>query len=141
MRYLIILVVSLTSPVIALSATLHVPGTFPKIQDAIDAAAKGDTVLVASGTYVENISFRGKAIAVVSASGPDTTIIDGGAPSNPNYGSVVIFTSMEQSDSVLEGFTITNGTGTWEYIFPPGIWWGYGGGIYWYAPGESFLSP
>ena len=39
---------------------LRVPGEFPTIQGAINAAANGATVLVAPGTYVENINFWGK---------------------------------------------------------------------------------
>ena len=47
-----------------------------------------------------------------------------GQPVNPGFGSVVTFQSGEGLDSVLEGFTITNGTGTEG---PQGI---RGGGIY-----------
>ncbi|HJM96050.1 MAG TPA: right-handed parallel beta-helix repeat-containing protein, partial [Candidatus Marinimicrobia bacterium] len=49
---------------------------FSKIQYGIDAAADGDTVSVAAGTYVENIDFSGKNIAVIGAD-RETTIIDG----------------------------------------------------------------
>src|SRR5689334_18548761 len=49
---------------------LNVPGPYPTIQAAIDASANGDTVLVAPGTYFENISFNGKLITVQSAQGP-----------------------------------------------------------------------
>jgi hypothetical protein len=41
---------------IASAATLQVPGDFASIQDALDAAADGDTVLVAPGEYVVNDS-------------------------------------------------------------------------------------
>ena len=51
---------------------------YPTIQAGIDAASNGDTVLVAPGTYVENIYFKGKAITVTSSGGAAATIIDGG---------------------------------------------------------------
>src|SRR5438105_2915338 len=56
----------------------HVPKDFSTIQAAIAAAQNGDTVLVAPGTYGENINFQGKLITVRSEAGPDLTIIDGG---------------------------------------------------------------
>ena len=43
----------------------------------------------------------------MSASGPESTIIDGN-----EEGSVVTFISGEDEDTVIDGFTITNGTGT-----------------------------
>jgi hypothetical protein len=113
-------------PSSVIAATLQVPLPYPTIQDAIDAALDGDTVLVAPGTYVENIDFLGKAITVKSDQGPEVTVIDGGNPSNPDYGSVVTFKSGEGLDSRLEGFTITNGSGT--YLTSYGFH--YGGGIF-----------
>src|ERR1700749_2538142 len=48
------------------------------IQSGIDAAANGDTVLVAPGTYNEHIDFKGKLITVTSSGGASVTTIDGG---------------------------------------------------------------
>ena len=97
------------------------PADFNNIQAAIDDANDGDTVLVVDGTYTgdgnENIDFKGKAITLRSKNGPGNCIIDCNAgPSHYSRG--FYFHSGEDADSVLDGFTITNG-----YQSP-------GGGIY-----------
>src|SRR5262245_58439229 len=91
-------------PASSQAATIRVPADAASLQQAIDAAAGGDTVLVSPGTYVENITFRGKLITVESEQGPTVTVIDGGAA-----GSVATFTSGETRSAVLHGFTIRNG--------------------------------
>ena len=48
------------------SIIINVPADQPTIQEGIVAAADTDTVLVADGTYFENINFKGKAITVAS---------------------------------------------------------------------------
>ena len=100
-------------------AVLRVPASFRSIQAAIDSAAPGDTVLVAPGRYYENIRYKGKGIVVASeflrtrdVRDIERTIIDGSRPAHPDTGTVVLFINQEDSTSVLEGFTITGGTGT-----------------------------
>src|SRR5688500_432726 len=100
-------------------AVLTVPAKFPSIQAAIDSAVPGDTVLVAPGRYYENIRFKGKGIVVASqfsrtrdAADIERTIIDGSRPAHPDTGTVVRFVNLEDSTAVLEGLTITGGTGT-----------------------------
>ncbi|MGA2323677.1 MAG: right-handed parallel beta-helix repeat-containing protein [Sedimentisphaerales bacterium] len=98
--------------------TLYVPSQHATIQSAINAATGGDTVVVSMGTYQENIDFKGKSITVRSADPNDpnviaSTIIDGSSPADSNFGSTVLFKSGEDHNSVLTGFTITGGTGSW----------------------------
>jgi len=90
---------------VGLASTFYVPDNFPSIQDAIDVSSNGDTIIVRSGTFVENIDFLGKAIYLMSDCGPEVTIIDGG-----QLESVVKFQNQEENDSVLDGFSITNGS-------------------------------
>jgi hypothetical protein len=103
----------------ALGGIINVPQDQPSIQAGINAATNGDTVLVQDNTYYENINFLGKVITVAShyimdgdTNHIDGTIINGSQPSNQDSGSVVSFTSGEDTTSVIYGFTITGGTGT-----------------------------
>ncbi|MCW9066144.1 MAG: DUF1573 domain-containing protein, partial [Ignavibacteriaceae bacterium] len=139
MKYFIILSCFLIITCITISAQIiHVPGDQPTIQAGIDAANTGDIVLVADSTYFENINFKGKAITVASnfiidgdTNHINNTIINGNQPSHPDSGSVVTFNSGEDTNSVLCGFTITSGTGTFLPANPPLIPspFRYGGGI------------
>ena len=95
---------------------------YSTIQGAIDDVnlQAGDTIEVGPGTYFENIDFDGMAITLTSSDPDDwdivgATIIDGDAS-----GSVVTFDDDEGPDSVITGFTITNGS------------YGYGAGIFAY---------
>ena len=92
------------------SSVLNVPGSYPTIQAAINASANGDTVLVAPGTYFENIDFKGKLITVQSAQGPSGTTIDGG-----NVAPVVNFSTGETSAAILQGFTLQHGNAPFAF--------------------------
>nr|NIW47073.1 hypothetical protein [Gammaproteobacteria bacterium]NIX58067.1 hypothetical protein [candidate division Zixibacteria bacterium] len=89
---------------------------FISIQDAIDTALDGDTIIIAEGTYYESISYSGKAMTVKSTDPEDSdiiaaTIIDANDPNDPNDANtpVVIFDSGGSTGSVLSGLTITGG--------------------------------
>jgi len=79
---------------------------FDAIQEGIDAATGGDTVLVADGTYTgtgnRDIDFGGKAITVRSENGLHHCVID---IEGDNYSGFTFF-SGEGRDSVAQGFTI-----------------------------------
>lgn len=124
MRVLMIVVSLLLFIASAYPDTLIVPDDYTTIQGAIFVAQNGDTIMVEPETYPENINFMGKAITVKSKIGPEQTIING-----MKKGSVVRFVSNEGQGSVLEGFTLTNGTGTWHET-APGEWDYCGGGVY-----------
>jgi hypothetical protein len=71
--------------------TYNVPGDITTIQMAINLLSEGDTILVAPGTYVENIIFNNVDLILTSTDPEDSavveqTIIDGG-----NAGTVVTF--------------------------------------------------
>jgi parallel beta-helix repeat protein len=110
--------------------TRLVPTDYATIQEAITAAVNSDTVLVATGQYLEHLNFLGKNIIVTSfyALDPDCSLILNTIINANGTGSAVILTSGETSDAVLMGFTITGGTG---HLYEPGYGTFYvGGGIY-----------
>jgi len=93
----------------AAQTTWYVPDDFTTIQGAIadPGVLNGDTIIVKPGTYIENIDFLGKDIALVSQMGLKKTIIDG-----HKSGSVVSFVNGEGKGAMIKGFTLTNGSGT-----------------------------
>ncbi len=103
-------------------------GDYLTIQDGIDAAVDGDTVLVAPCTYSgignHDIDFGGKEIVVMSSDGPEVTIVD---PDGAGRG--FLFQDNILAEPVLDGFTIKNGYTT-----------GNGGGIYIYRYKPSITN-
>lgn len=97
--------ISWTIASVAQAAVLNVPAEYPTIQSAIVAASTGDEVLVAPGIYNEAIDFLGKEIAVVSAAGPEKTILDGVGLDT----SLVRCVSGETPATRIGGFTIRKG--------------------------------
>ena len=85
------------------------------IQDAVNAAATGDTVLVTNGLYSGTVNVT-NALALVSVHGAPFTTIDGGG--------TVQCISLADGAS-LSGFTLTGGY-NWNYATS----YGYGGGVY-----------
>jgi hypothetical protein len=111
---------------------IRIPADQLTIQTGIDSTMTGDTVLVSDGVYFENIDFKGKPITVAShflvdgdTSHISNTIINGSQPTSPHYSSTVAFSAGGDTSSVLCGFTITGGTGTYILDYQAMV----GGGI------------
>ncbi len=99
---------------------LSVPEIYSTIQDAVDAADYGDTVVLSDGIYTgegnRDIRFDGKTITVKSENGPENCIIDcQGTEQEPHRGFTV--DGSVQNTAVIEGITIENGYGPSEHNY------------------------
>ena len=117
-------------PMTAEARTHRVPSDYRTIQAGIDAAAEGDTVLVAPGTYTgaanKNLDFKGTNLVLRSEAGAEATVID-----CEGDGTGLHLHSGETPASSVEGLTITDGAGVIvvDDVNPMQID-SYGGGIY-----------
>ncbi len=97
----------------ALAAVHHVPEEYATIQAAIDACNDSDIVIVAPGRYSgpgnRNINFNGKQITLRSTNPSDPNIVNTTIIDPEGKGRALIFCTGENNDSIVTGFTITNG--------------------------------
>ena len=128
-------------------ATINVPADSTTIQAGINGAEEGDTVLVAAGNYVENITWPSTNGIKLIGSGEDDCFIDG------NQESSVIRFFLEQepaaegdfgggdfageyidSTTLITGFTVRNG-------YAQGDWPNNrGGGIFLFLSNPTFAN-
>lgn len=99
---------------------------FRTVQAAIDAAAEGDVIRVAGGTYVENLRIQGKGLALEGGYAGDwVRDIPGNTTTLSGAGGNAVINIIE-ADALIDGFRITGGTGSTEEL--PNSY--HGGGIY-----------
>ena len=100
------------------AAVRNVPATYPTIQAAINASTAGDEVLVAAGTYNENLTVgpAQNGVLLHSVSGALATIVDGGGLSP------TLFMSSVGAATEVVGFTFTNAGLKPSTFIGPGIW-------------------
>ncbi len=85
---------------------------FDMIQEGIDAALDGETVIVRDGTYREDIEFAGRNITVTGFEPNEPNAILPYPVIDANYiGTAVTFCNEEEPNCILEGFVITRGAG------------------------------
>jgi hypothetical protein len=91
------------------AAVIHVPADYSTIQAAVDAAASGDEILIAAGTYREQVLIAGKNLTLVGEPGAVLEAFEGMAPTFAPYGdsSVKTLLAIALCDNVtVSGLTL-----------------------------------
>jgi hypothetical protein len=79
--------------------TIRVPKDYPTIQDGVNAASPGDSVVVSPGIYYEHDILVTPAIYLIGENGSSSTLIDALHMGNGIIGA---------DSATISGFTITN---------------------------------
>jgi PKD repeat protein len=90
---------------------LIVPTDYSRIQDAVNAAKDGDTIIVLPGTYAETLAIRGKNITLQSRDPENASVVQSTIIRGSEYGRSTV-TIGEGSEAVLTGFTLVAGPKT-----------------------------
>lgn len=99
---ILFIAVLLASTSHATAATRRVPSEYPAVQDGINAAAIGDTVLIAPGSYLENVRIN-RRLVLLSESGPEVTTIDG------QYNGPTVLIEYYVDHATIEGLRVIHG--------------------------------
>ncbi len=116
------LLLATVPPAPALPATWYVSSSVPSsgdgsswqtafktIQQGIDAGSDGDTVIVAPGTYPEDVRFKGKNLILTSTNPLDPATVAQTMIDDVGSGPAVAFDGTEDETCSLRGFTLGDG--------------------------------
>jgi len=78
---------------------------FTKIQEAVDNATAGDTIVVYPGTYIENVDVNKDHLTIRSESGAESTIVQAANPNDDAFNVMADWVN-------ITGFTVQNATRT-----------------------------
>ena len=88
--------------VYAFGNIIKVPEDYPTVQAAVNAAATGDTILIAPGVYYESVIINNKALTILGEKGSGTEFHGGGS------GTAITITGSGASGTNVAQVTITN---------------------------------
>jgi len=104
---------------------IQVPGEYSTIQQGIDASSPGDTVLVDTGDYFENVTISSHDLTLASAfiTSGDTADIAGTIIDGSNTTTALTVESNDHIVVNVIGFTITHGMGlgNWPNVHGGGV--------------------
>ena len=115
MKKILLIILFILNTTIGNSTIINIPNDYSTIQQGIDYATVGDTILVQPGTYIENLNItKNITLASLFLTTKDTsfipqTIIDGN-----QQGSSIKISSLDSviKEPVICGFTVINGNGS-----------------------------
>ena len=85
------------------SNTVYVPDNYPTIQEAVGAAASGDTIIVRDGCYAENILVNTGDLTIKSLNGPSHVFISAADPDKSVF-------ELNRNRITISGLTIEGAT-------------------------------
>ncbi len=109
-RFIVLFLFTIGFKMNLFSKQIYIPQDFPTIQQGINAASDGDSVIVAPGMWYEHLIISGKNMTLGSwfLTTGDTTYIQQTILNGSNTGRVISIDGISES-ARISGFTIKNG--------------------------------